>query len=93
MCWRIDAIAGEETQLDWEVQAVNSGHFAIYAVLVPDHGPLIMSAPVHITVAARQSLDTGGAVPVAIAIPVLLGLAALVGCVGRTRSRGQVTAR
>jgi hypothetical protein len=69
--------AGEETQLGWEVQAVNSGHFAIYAVLVPDHGPLIVSPPVHVTVAARQTLDTGGAVPVAIAIPILVGLVAL----------------
>jgi hypothetical protein len=41
------------------------------------HGPLIVSPPVHVTVAARQTLDTGGAVPVAIGVPILLGLVAL----------------
>jgi hypothetical protein len=66
-----------ETQLDWEVQAVNSGHFALYVVLIPQSGPLVVSPPVHVTVAARQTLDTAGALPVAIAIPTLLGLAAL----------------
>jgi hypothetical protein len=68
---------GEETQLDWEVQAVNSGHFAIYVVLIPQNGPLIVSPPVHLTVATRQTLNTGGALPVALTIPTLLGLAAL----------------
>lgn len=68
---------GEEAQLDWEVQAVNSGHFALYVVLIPQDGPLVVSPPVHLTVAARQTLDTAGAVPVALAVPTLLGLAAI----------------
>lgn len=72
--------AGEEVQLDWEVQAVNTGRFAIYAVLLPaDGGPLIVSPPVHVTVAAKRSLDTGGAMPVAIGMPVLLAFACLAG--------------
>ncbi|HET6985276.1 MAG TPA: hypothetical protein VFI00_01625 [Kribbella sp.] len=70
--------AGAETPLDWEFQAVNPGHFAVYVVLIPKSGPLVAGPPVHVTVAARQSLDTGGALPVAIAVPALLAIGALV---------------
>ena len=71
--------AGRETQLDWEFQAVNPGHFAVYVVLIPQNGALVAGPPVHITVSPRQTLDTGGALPVAIAVPALLGAAALIG--------------
>jgi hypothetical protein len=71
--------AGPETSLDWEFQAVNPGHFAVYVVLIPQNGALVAGPPVHITVAPRQTLDTGGALPVAIAVPALLGAAALFG--------------
>jgi hypothetical protein len=67
----------EEAQLDWEVQAVNSGHFALYVVLIPKNGPLIVSPAVHLTVSPRQTLNTAGALPVAITIPAILGLATL----------------
>lgn len=71
--------AGSDTQLDWEFQAVNPGHFAVYVVLIPQNGPLIAGPPVHVTVSRRETLDTGGALPVAIAVPTLLGAAALIG--------------
>jgi len=70
--------AGADTPLDWEFQAVNPGHFAVYVVLIPKSGPLVAGPPVHVTVAPRQTLDTGGALPVALAVPSLLGIAALV---------------
>jgi hypothetical protein len=68
---------GEDAHLDWEVQAVNSGHFALYVVLIPKNGPLIVSPVVHVTVSPRQTLDTAGALPVALTVPAILGLAAL----------------
>lgn len=71
--------AGREVQLDWEFQAVNPGHFAVYVVLIPKNGVLVAGPPVHITVAPRQTLDTGGALPVVIAVPALLGSAILIG--------------
>ncbi|MEV0797507.1 hypothetical protein AB0I34_07450 [Kribbella sp. NPDC050281] len=71
--------AGRETQLDWEFQAVNPGHFAVYVVLIPQSGALVAGPPVHVTVSPRQTLDSGGVVPVAIAVPALLGAAALIG--------------
>ncbi|WP_371400637.1 hypothetical protein OHA10_21905 [Kribbella sp. NBC_00662] len=69
--------AGGETQLDWEFQAVNPGHFAVYVVLIPRNGSLVAGPAVHVTVAPRQNLDTSGALAVAIAVPVLLGAATL----------------
>lgn len=71
--------AGGETQLDWEFQAVNPGHFAVYVVLIPRTGPLVAGPPVRVTVSPRQNLDTNGALAVAIAVPALLGAAALLG--------------
>jgi len=71
--------AGRETHLDWEFQAVNPGHFAVYVVLIPKSGALVVGPAVHITVSPRQTLDTGGALPVVIAVPALLGVAVLVG--------------
>jgi hypothetical protein len=71
--------AGRETSLDWEFQAVNPGHFAVYVVLIPKSGELVAGPAVHVTVSPRRTLDTGGALPVAIAVPALLGAAALIG--------------
>jgi hypothetical protein len=69
---------GGESALDWDFQAVNPGHFAVYVVLIPKNGALVAGPPVHITVSPRQTLDTGGALPVALAVPTLLGAAALI---------------
>ncbi|MEV4262536.1 hypothetical protein [Kribbella sp. NPDC049584] len=69
---------GGESALDWDFQAVNPGHFAVYVVLIPKNGNLVAGPPVHITVSPRQTLDTGGALPIAIAVPTLLGTATLI---------------
>ncbi|WUJ70152.1 hypothetical protein OG809_34295 [Kribbella soli] len=76
---------GSQSSLDWDFQAVNPGHFAVYVVLIPKNGALVAGPPVHITVAPRQTLDTGGAVPVAIVVPALLAAATLI---GRAASKG-----
>lgn len=66
-----------ETSMDWEFQAVNPGRFAVYVVLIPKNGALVAGPPVHVTVSRRETLDTGGALPVAITVPALLGALAL----------------
>jgi hypothetical protein len=71
--------AGADTSLDWQFQAVNPGRFAVYVVLIPQNGALVAGPPVHVTVSRRETLDTGAALPVAIAVPAFLGIAALVG--------------
>jgi hypothetical protein len=74
--------AGQSTTVSWELHAVNTGSFVVYIGLLPNgtatagSGPLTVSPPVHVSVAGRRTLTAGGALPVALAIPVLLGLAA-----------------
>jgi hypothetical protein len=72
---------GASTALSFELQAVNAGRFNVYVVVLPD-GPwsqrsaqLAVSPPVGLTVAGRRTFSAGGALPVAIAVPVLLGVA------------------
>jgi hypothetical protein len=73
---------GGRTPVDWDLQAVNAGSFDVYLVLLPNGpasagaGPLAVSPPVHVTVAARRTLSAGGALPVAVAVPLVLGLVA-----------------
>ena len=82
---------GASTTLRWDVQAVNAGSFDLYAVLLPvgpgaaGAGPLAVSPPVHVVVAGRRTLSTGGELPVSIAVPLLLAAAAVA---LRLRSRG-----
>jgi hypothetical protein len=80
--------AGRGTSLSWQFHAVNAGTFDVYIVLLPDgassagSGPLVVSPPVHVTVAERRALTAGGSLPVAVVVPILLGLVA-----GATRYR------
>lgn len=73
---------GSDVSLSWEFHAVNVGRFDVYLVLLPGGvassgtGPLVASPPVHVTVAGRRTLTAGGSLPVAVAVPVLLGLLA-----------------
>ena len=73
---------GESRELSWEIQAVNSGHFAAYVVVVPFGSsvagtePLEISQLVNVDVAPRATLTAGGALPVVLAVPILIGLAA-----------------
>jgi hypothetical protein len=71
---------GGSTSATWEIQAVNVGRFDVYVVVLPTGAApdaLVASPPQLVRVAGRQALSAGGALPVAVAVPVLLGLAAL----------------
>jgi hypothetical protein len=89
----VDPLAAESSHtLTWPIQAVNSGSFDVYVVLLPDgpgsagKGPLWVSPPVHVEVAGRQTLSAGGALPVVLGVPILIGLA-----VGAARLRARRT--
>jgi hypothetical protein len=81
---------GGTREVSWEIQAVNAGSFDVYVVLLPagatsaGSGPLVVSPPVHVSVAGRQTLTAGGVLPVVIAVPALI---ALVGATARRRAR------
>ena len=80
----LPAIApGQSVDVDWNLQAVNSGWFDVYVVLLP-HGsnslgadPLVVSDAVLARVGGKQTANPGGALPAVIAIPVVIGAAAL----------------
>jgi uncharacterized membrane protein len=73
---------GESRKLSWEIQAVNSGRFAAYVVVVPfgssvnGNEDLRVSELVRVEVAQRSTLTAGGALPVVVAVPLLIGAAA-----------------
>jgi uncharacterized membrane protein len=84
---------GESQKLSWEIQAVNAGHFAAYVVVVPygskvaGDEDLVISPLVNVDVASRSTLTAGGALPVVVMVPLLLGLATA-GIFFRARRRG-----
>lgn len=86
---------GESRKLSWEIQAVNAGHFAAYVVVVPfgskvaGNEALMISPLVNVDVASRSTLTAGGALPVVVMVPLLLGLSAA-GLLFRARRRGSV---
>jgi hypothetical protein len=66
-------------ELVWEIQAVNDGSLAAYITVLPqdDVGRPPVSGPaVRISVAKRTTLNSGGILPLAIGIPLALGLLA-----------------
>jgi hypothetical protein len=84
---------GESRKLSWDIQAVNAGHFAAYVVVVPfgskvmGNEMLMISPLVNVAVASRPTLTAGGALPVVVVVPLLLGLAAA-GLFFRAHRRG-----
>jgi hypothetical protein len=72
---RVDALPpGQDTTLTWELQAVNAGSFHVYVVLLPNSGPLVPSGATRVDVGEKRNLNAGGVLPVAIAIPLILGI-------------------
>jgi hypothetical protein len=70
---------GESTTLTWDVHAVDDGSFDLYVVLLPagaeaGKGPLAVSPPVYLEIASRRLLSVGGALPVAVSVPIMLGM-------------------
>lgn len=84
---------GNSRTLSWKLHAVNAGSFDVYVVVLPAGSasagatPLVVSPPVHVTVAGRRTLTAAGSLPVAIIMPTLLGLLAATGRY-RLRRRG-----
>ena len=86
---QVELQPGETRSLVWEVQAVNSGTFAAYVVVLPFGGntraaaeDLVVSPLAKLEVAPRSTLSAGGTLPVVLLVPVLLGVIA-----GATRLR------
>ena len=63
--------AGDSASVRWSVKAVSSGPIAIYVTAVPadGSGPIAVGPPLHVQVAERRTLNSGGVVPLALAVP------------------------
>jgi hypothetical protein len=88
----LDPIAPSgSTTVHWSLRAVNRGRFVIYVGALPAGGAagVAVSRPLHVDVAGRRTLNPGGVIPLVVAIPAVLLLAA---CARRLaagrRSRG-----
>jgi hypothetical protein len=71
---------GGSVTTTWAMQAVNDGDFGIYVAVLPESGearPPTTGPAIHLAVAERKTLNAGGIVPLALGIPVLLGLLTL----------------
>jgi hypothetical protein len=69
---------GEPVKLSWSVEAVNSGDFAIYVVLIPSPNPqtkpLAVSPALALRSTEQKTLNSGGVLPLVLGIPALLGV-------------------
>jgi hypothetical protein len=80
---KVDPIApGGTAEVSWNIQTVNKGSFGVYSVVLPNSGAstpgsaVAVSSGVDVTVADARTLSAGGALPVIIAVPIVLALAA-----------------
>ena len=79
---------GKSVATLWNLKAVNGGEFAAYVSVLPERagGQVPANSPaVQIAVAERQTLNSGGIVPLAAGIPAMLAFLAL--AVRRQRRR------
>jgi hypothetical protein len=73
--------AGGSTTLTWRIKTVNAGSIGVYVAVLtgnesaarPTTGPTL-----RIAIADRRTLNSGRIVPLALGVPVLIGLALLV---------------
>jgi hypothetical protein len=72
--------AGGSRQMTWKVKAVNSGEIAVFVSVLPQSGavePPTAGPAIHVSIASRRTLNSGGIVPLAVGVPALLGLLAI----------------
>lgn len=77
---RIGEVApGDTITVGWTVQPISGGTFAVYGVaLSPGVETISASNVLEVTVADQRSLNPGGILPVAIAVPSLIGVLLLI---------------
>jgi hypothetical protein len=74
----LDPIApGGSRTLRWRMTAVNAGTFGVYVTVLPQDprkGPAPNTPTVDLRVTQRRTLNSGGILPLAVAVPALLGM-------------------
>jgi hypothetical protein len=76
---------GRSTRLHWNVKAVTGGGVGVYVVVLERGArgtlarlPIAGGRPISVHVTERRTLDSGGILPLALGLPALVGLAAIV---------------
>ncbi|MBA3735710.1 MAG: hypothetical protein H0W90_11040 [Actinobacteria bacterium] len=83
--------AGDFRTLAWKLQAVNSGSIGVYIAVLPRSGEprLPVTGPtVHVAIARRQTLNSGGILPLVLGIPALLAALGVALRIGLRRQSG-----
>ena len=68
--------AGGSATTTWQVEAVNHGVFGVYVAVLPETGaarPPATGPTIHLAVAQKKTLNSGGILPLALGIPGFLG--------------------
>lgn len=63
--------------ITWPVHAITTGRIALYVAVLPESGvtrPPVTGATIQLSVAGRDTLNAAGILPLALGIPLLLGL-------------------
>ena len=66
---------GGSVTITWRMQAVNAGSIAVFVAVLPQSGeprPPATGPTVHVSIARRTTLNSGGILPLALGIPALL---------------------
>ena len=82
--------AGASTTITWHVHAVNGGALGLYVAVLPRRGAGLSprtSPLIRLSVAEKQTLNTGGILPLVLGIPALIGLLTLAIRATRLRPR------
>jgi hypothetical protein len=82
--------AGGSVTITWRMQAVNAGSIGVFVAVLPRNGepqPPATGPTVHVSIARRKTLNSGGILPLALGIPALLA-ALSVGLRVRRRASG-----
>lgn len=72
--------AGGSHTITWKMQAVNAGTFGVYVAVLPESGearPPATGPTIHLAVAQRRAINSGGILPLALGIPAFVGLLTL----------------
>ncbi len=72
--------AGGSLTITWRMQAVNAGSIGVFVAVLPQNGeprPPATGPTVHVSIARRKTLNSGGILPLALGIPALLAALSL----------------
>jgi hypothetical protein len=72
--------AGGSVTITWRMQAVNAGSIGVFVAVLPRNGeprPPATGPTVHVSIARRKTLNSGGILPLALGVPALLAALAL----------------